>query len=160
MRNSGLEEAQAGIKIAGRNINNLRYADDTSLMAESDRGFPGGSDGKESACNAGDLGSILGSGQSLSWNRAWGRGSPGAPGEGEQRAAPGVGRTLAAWVGVPVGRGWGAVSVVRSGVLTAAGKAPGARQGRNRVSAGYRKIDAYLYAVRSCRCAGAKGYQQ
>ena len=35
MRNSGLGEAQAGIKIAGRNINNLRYADDTSLMAES-----------------------------------------------------------------------------------------------------------------------------
>ena len=35
MRNTGLEEAQAGIKIAGRNINNLRYADDTSLMAES-----------------------------------------------------------------------------------------------------------------------------
>ena len=34
MRNTGLEEAQAGIKIAGRNINNLRYADDTSLMAE------------------------------------------------------------------------------------------------------------------------------
>ena len=34
MRNSGLEEAQAGIKIARRNINNLRYADDTSLMAE------------------------------------------------------------------------------------------------------------------------------
>ena len=36
MRNSGLEEAQAGIKIAGRNISNLRYADDTTLMAESD----------------------------------------------------------------------------------------------------------------------------
>ena len=36
MRNVGLEEAQAGIKIAGRNINNLRYADDTTLMAESD----------------------------------------------------------------------------------------------------------------------------
>ena len=36
MRNSGLEEAQAGIKIAGRNINNLRYAEDTTLMAESD----------------------------------------------------------------------------------------------------------------------------
>ena len=36
MRNSGLEEAQAGIKIAGRNINNLRYADDTSLMGESE----------------------------------------------------------------------------------------------------------------------------
>ena len=34
MRNTGLEEAQAGIKIAGRNINNLRYADDTTLMAE------------------------------------------------------------------------------------------------------------------------------
>ena len=36
MRNAGLEEAQAGIKIAGRNINNLRYADDTALMAESE----------------------------------------------------------------------------------------------------------------------------
>ena len=35
MRNAGLEEAQAGIKIDGRNINNLRYADDTTLMAES-----------------------------------------------------------------------------------------------------------------------------
>ena len=35
MRNSGLDEAQAGIKIAGENINNLRYADDTTLMAES-----------------------------------------------------------------------------------------------------------------------------
>ena len=35
MQNSGLDEAQAGIKIAGRNINNLRYADDTTLMAES-----------------------------------------------------------------------------------------------------------------------------
>ena len=36
MRNTGLEEAQPGIKIAGRNINNLRYADDTTLMAESE----------------------------------------------------------------------------------------------------------------------------
>ena len=36
MRNTGLEEAQAGIKIAGRNINNLRYADNTTLMAESE----------------------------------------------------------------------------------------------------------------------------
>ena len=36
MRNAGLEEAQAGIKIAGRNINNLRYAEDTTLMAESE----------------------------------------------------------------------------------------------------------------------------
>ena len=36
MRNTGLEEAQSGMKIAGRNINNLRYADDTTLMAESE----------------------------------------------------------------------------------------------------------------------------
>ena len=36
MRNAGLDEAQAGIKIAGRNIDNLRYADDTTLMAESE----------------------------------------------------------------------------------------------------------------------------
>ena len=36
MRNAGMEEAQAGIKIAGNNINNLRYADDTTLMAESE----------------------------------------------------------------------------------------------------------------------------
>ena len=39
MRNAGLEEAQAGIKIAGRNIDNLRYADDTTLMAESEKGL-------------------------------------------------------------------------------------------------------------------------
>ena len=41
MRNTGLDEAQAGIKIAGRNINNLRYADDTTLMAEREelKGF-------------------------------------------------------------------------------------------------------------------------
>ena len=37
MRNAGLDEAQAGINIAGRNINNLRYADDTTLMAESEK---------------------------------------------------------------------------------------------------------------------------
>ena len=37
IRNAGLEEAQAGIKIAGRNINNLRYADDTTFMAESEK---------------------------------------------------------------------------------------------------------------------------
>ena len=37
MRNAGLEKAQAGIKIAGRNFNNLRYADDTTLMAESEK---------------------------------------------------------------------------------------------------------------------------
>ena len=39
MRNAGLEETQAGIKIAGRNINNLRYADDTTLMAENEEGL-------------------------------------------------------------------------------------------------------------------------
>ena len=38
MKHAGVEESQAGIKIAGRNINNLRYADDTTLMAESERG--------------------------------------------------------------------------------------------------------------------------
>ena len=41
MRNAGLEETQAGIKIAGRNINNLRYADDTTLMAESEEELKG-----------------------------------------------------------------------------------------------------------------------
>ena len=41
MRNTGLEEAQAGIKIARRNINNLRYADDTTLMAESEEELKG-----------------------------------------------------------------------------------------------------------------------
>ena len=41
VRNAGLEEAQAGIKIAGRNINNLRYADDTTLMAESEEELNG-----------------------------------------------------------------------------------------------------------------------
>ena len=39
MRNAGLDEAQAGIKIAGRNINNFRYADDTTLMTESEEGL-------------------------------------------------------------------------------------------------------------------------
>ena len=41
MRNAGLEEAQAGIKITGRNMNNLRYADDTTLMAESEKELQG-----------------------------------------------------------------------------------------------------------------------
>ena len=41
MRNAGLEEAQAGIKIVGRNLNNLRYADDTTLMAESEEELKG-----------------------------------------------------------------------------------------------------------------------
>ena len=39
MRNAGLEEAQAGVRIAGRNISNLRYADDTTLMAETEEGL-------------------------------------------------------------------------------------------------------------------------
>ena len=41
MRNAGLDEPQAGIKIAGRNINNLRYADDTTIMAESEEKLKG-----------------------------------------------------------------------------------------------------------------------
>ena len=41
MRSAGVEEAQAGIKIAGRNINNLRYADDTTIMAESEKELKG-----------------------------------------------------------------------------------------------------------------------
>ena len=41
MRNAGLDEAQAGIKVAGRNINNLRYTDDTTLMAESEKELKG-----------------------------------------------------------------------------------------------------------------------
>ena len=74
MQNTGLDEAQAGIKVARRNINNLRYADDTTLMAESEeelksllmrmKGFLGGLAGKESTCNAGHSGSISGSGRS------------------------------------------------------------------------------------------------
>ena len=47
MRNAGLEEAQAGIKIARRNINNLRYADDTTLMAESEERTKEPLDGRE-----------------------------------------------------------------------------------------------------------------
>ena len=46
MRNAGLDETQAGIKIAGRNINNLRYADDTTLMAESKEELDEGERGK------------------------------------------------------------------------------------------------------------------
>ena len=51
MRNAGLQEAQAGIKIARRNVNNLRYADDTTLMAESEeelKSLPGESHGRRS----------------------------------------------------------------------------------------------------------------
>ena len=84
MRNAGLEEAQAGIKIAGRNINNLRYTDDTTLMAESEEelksllmkvkeesekiglklNYPGRSDCKASAYNMGDPGLIPALGRS------------------------------------------------------------------------------------------------
>ena len=46
MRNAELEEAQTGIKIAGRNINNLRYADDTTLMAESEKPLDEGERGE------------------------------------------------------------------------------------------------------------------
>ena len=46
MRNAGLEEAQAGIKIGGKNINNLRYADDTTLMAESEKTLDDGKGGE------------------------------------------------------------------------------------------------------------------
>ena len=53
MRNAGLEEARAGIKIAGRNINNLRYADDTTLMAESEELKSLLMKGKEESENAG-----------------------------------------------------------------------------------------------------------
>ena len=47
MRNAGLEETQAGIKIAGRNINNLRYADDTTLIGKKQRGIKGPLDESE-----------------------------------------------------------------------------------------------------------------
>ena len=53
MRNTGLEEAQAGIKIAGRNINNLRYADDTTLKAESEEELKSILKVKEESENAG-----------------------------------------------------------------------------------------------------------
>ena len=69
MWNARLDESQTGIKIAGENINNLRYADDTTLMAETEEELPRGSDGEETFCNVGDLGSIPGSGR--------------CPGEGE-----------------------------------------------------------------------------
>ena len=65
MRNAGLEEAQAGIKIAGRNINNLRYAEDTaliaSLVAQRLKSLPAMT---ETSCNVGDLNLILALGRS------------------------------------------------------------------------------------------------
>jgi len=53
MRNAGLDEAQAGIKIAGRTISNLRYGDDTTLMAESEEKLPGSSPGGSREFEAG-----------------------------------------------------------------------------------------------------------
>ena len=66
MWNAGLDVSQAGIKITGRNINNLRYADDTTLMAESKEELKSflSSVGKESTCNAGNSSSIPGLGRS------------------------------------------------------------------------------------------------
>ena len=64
MRNAGLDESQSGIKIAVRNTNNLRYADDTTLMEESGIICIPEVVGKVSACNAGDPGSIPGLGRS------------------------------------------------------------------------------------------------
>ena len=70
MRNAGLEEAQAGIKIAGRNINNLRYADDSTLMVESEE----------------ELKSLLmGISLVVQWLRLW------APNAGEPGSIPGQG---------------------------------------------------------------------
>ena len=63
MWNARLDESQTGIKIAGENINNLRYADDTTLMAETEEELPRGSDGEETFYNVGDLGSTPGSGR-------------------------------------------------------------------------------------------------
>ena len=77
MRNTGLEEAQAEIKIAGRNINNLRYADDTTLMAESEEELKSFlMKGKEESEKVGlklniQKTKIMGSGPITSWQR-WG----------------------------------------------------------------------------------------
>ena len=74
MRNAGLEEAQAGIKIAGRNINNLRYADDTTLMAESEEELKSLLKGKEESEKVGlkvniQKMKIMASGPITSWER-------------------------------------------------------------------------------------------
>ena len=75
MRNAGLEEAQAGIKIAGRNINNLRYADDTTLMAESEEELKSPLIGVKEESEKADLrlniqkAKIMASGPLNSWQR-------------------------------------------------------------------------------------------
>ena len=78
MRNTGLEEAQAGIKIAGRNINNLRYADDTILMAESEEELKSllmkvkeGSEKVGLKLNIQKT-KIMASGPITSWKKRWG----------------------------------------------------------------------------------------
>ena len=93
--------------------------------------------------------------ESLSWNRAWGQGSPGAPGGSGQCAgsAPGAGRSQAARVGVPVGRGWGVVTVVLSGVPTAAGNALGVRQGRGKPGLRGSRFRWLWVGVRSQLCS-------
>ena len=70
MRNAGLEEAQAGIKIAGRNLNNLRYADDTTLMAESEEELKALMKVKEESEKVGlklNIQKIMASGPITSW---------------------------------------------------------------------------------------------
>ena len=74
MRNAGLEEAQAGIKIAGRNINNLRYADDTTLMAEREEELKSLLKGKEESEKVGlkvniQKMNIMACGPITSWQR-------------------------------------------------------------------------------------------
>ena len=77
MRNAGLEEAQAGIKIAGRNINNLRYADDINLMAESEELKSYLMEVKEESEKVGlklniQKTNIMASGPITSWEIRWG----------------------------------------------------------------------------------------
>ena len=77
MRNAGLEKAQAGIKIANRNINNLRYADDTTLMAESEEKLKSLLTKVKEESEKGDLKlniqktKIMASGPITSWQNRW-----------------------------------------------------------------------------------------
>ena len=76
MRNAGLEETQAGIKISGRNINNLRFADDTTLMAESREQLKSLLKVKEESENVGlklniQKTKIMASGPIISWQNRW-----------------------------------------------------------------------------------------
>jgi len=71
MRNTRLDETQAGIKIAGRNINNLRYADDTTLMAESEEELKSllmkVKQGNMMWCRGGNINNVIREGLSRSW---------------------------------------------------------------------------------------------